>query len=41
MERDNKRLGKDSEQLTFERKRVTELSLENTKSKEKEEQMQG
>ena len=39
LQRNNKVLAKDSEQLVIERKRITELTLEVTKAKEKEEQM--
>lgn len=41
MQRQNKVLSKDSEQLAIERKRITQLTLDVTKSKEKEEQMAG
>jgi len=41
MQRVNKQLGKDSEQLAIERKRITQLTLDVTKAKEKEEQMAG
>ena len=41
MQRQNKVLTKDSEQLEVERKRITQLTLDVTKAKEKEEQMAG
>ena len=39
MQRQNKVLAKDSEQLANERRRITQLTLDVTKAKEKEEQM--
>ena len=39
MQRQVKMLSKDSEQLATERKRITQLTLDYTKAKEKEEQM--
>ena len=41
MQRVNKVLSKDSEQLAIERKRITQLTLDVTKAKDKEEQMSG
>ena len=41
MQRQNKVLSRDSEQLVHERRRITQLTLDVTKAKEKEEQMAG